>query len=249
MSGMPAGFLFPLISGIVTGVSGAVDMRRAKKREEALGERPPYEIPEPTMRNQSMAENIGQQGLSDATMTQMTQANDRAMMNSIDALLKAGGGMQSISDVYNKFGENSAEIAVLDDQARFRNQQLFMNQNSIMADELDKKFQLNVLDPWKDEKRAIAELRALGNTKKMAGASMIANSMGGTNAFEPPKKTEPEPQQRQLYRTQQPQNSMDDYRQYYNTGYDNPQNYNSNGWNQQPQGNWILDNIYSENKV
>lgn len=249
---IPGGFLFPLISGIATGLAGAWDKNKAKYREKALGERPMYNIPEPTLRNQLLAENMAQQGLSDASMMQGQQSNDRALDNGIDALLRAGGGINSISDLYSRYGENSTQLAVLDDQARFRNQQLLMGQNSQLADELDKKWQLNTFDPWKDEKQAIADLRTLGESKQAAGASMIANSMGGGNHFQ--FKTKETPTQQPMYNPQGDgnNNSMDAYRGNYDSGYspsfvmqDNGAN---NGYNNQPRGNYILDNIYSGNK-
>lgn len=55
---------------------------------------------------------MAQQGLSDASMMQARQSNDRALDNGIDALLRAGGGINSISDLYSRYGENSTQLAI-----------------------------------------------------------------------------------------------------------------------------------------
>ena len=64
----------------------------------------------------------------------------------------------------------------MDDQARLANQNMLMQQNQFMSDEVDKKWQLNVMDPWKDMMLRVAEMKAIAENKMMAGRSMIAQS-------------------------------------------------------------------------
>ena len=55
-------------TGGLTTLEGKLEMRKAKKLEKQAGPRPTYYIPEPTLKNQMIAENRAQQGLSDASM-------------------------------------------------------------------------------------------------------------------------------------------------------------------------------------
>lgn len=168
-------------TGGLTTLEGKLEKRKAKQIEKKAGSKPLYYIPEPTLKNQMMAENIGQQGFSDASMQQFTQNIDRGFGASLDALTKSGAGIDSISQLFSAFSDNYNQLQMMDDQAKLANQKLLMNQNQIMADEMDKKWQLNILDPWKDQMQRAAEMKAIAENKMMAGRSMIAQS-GATMA-------------------------------------------------------------------
>ena len=189
---MPLGGL--LTAGIVVGAgslaygagSSISKNKKAKDREAAAGAKPVYNIQEPTLRSQAMAENLAQQGLSDESRMMYEQQANRGLSESLDALLKVGGGVNSVSDLYSNYQDKGFELANLNDQIKFRNQQMLLAQNEKMASELDKQYQLNVLDPWKDEKQAIAELRTIARNDLnvgIAGASYavmgIAGAMSG----------------------------------------------------------------------
>ncbi len=181
---MPTGGL--LIAGTVAAGSAAYGIgsnisknRKAKRREDALGDKPVYNIQEPTLKNQYLAEYNAQQGLSDESRMMYEQQANRGLSESIDALLKAGGGINSISDLYANYQDKGMELANLDDQVRFRNQQLLMAQNEKTGNELDKVYQINKLAPWKDEKQAIAELRTMGRNDLNAGISIASNAALG----------------------------------------------------------------------
>ena len=178
MSGAAGMNFSGLSSGATMAISGGYDLTKANKLEKRAGKRPVYNIPTPTLNNQFMAENRAQQGLSDESLMLYKRNNDRSLSDSLDAILKSGGGTGSIAELFDRYGDNNAELALLNDQARFTNQQILMNQNQLMADELDKQWQLNTFDPWKDQMQRIAELRTLGNTKKMGGAAIMGGSGG-----------------------------------------------------------------------
>ena len=211
-------------TGFLTILEGKLDKRKAMKAEKALGNRPVYSIPEPTLKNQFMAENLAQQGLSDESQMMYSQRADRGLSESMDALLKVGGGINSVSDLYSAYQDKNVELASLNDQIKFRNQQVLANQNSQMADELDKQWSLNIFDPWKDEKQQIAEMRALAENKVSAGRSMVAQSgatmaggggdMGGGNSGGGQK------QQRKTYQTNNQDAMMSERYNYQNTNYD-----------------------------
>lgn len=151
----------------------------AKKKEKEAGARPVYNIPNPTIKNQYAIENNAQQGLSDESKLMYQQNADRSISASLDALLKSGGGVNSISDLFEKNQNSNIELAMINDKARFVNQQLLYNQNNLMSDQLDKKYQLNSLDPWKDAQQAAAEFRARGQADMQAGVAMAGSAFAG----------------------------------------------------------------------
>lgn len=163
-------------TGFLTILEGKLDKRKANKLEKEAGPRPLYAIQEPTLRNQTIVENEAQQGLTDASMQTFQQNIDRGFGASLDALTKSGAGINSISQLFAAYADNMNQLQQLDDQARLSNQKLLMQQNQVMSDELDKLWQLNTMDPWKDKKQRIAELRAIAENKVSSGRGMVAAS-------------------------------------------------------------------------
>jgi len=80
---------------------------QAKKKEKAAGQRPVYNIQEPTLRNQYMAENLAQQGMTDEAKNLYEQRANRGLSESLDALLKVGGGVNSVSDLYSTYQDKN----------------------------------------------------------------------------------------------------------------------------------------------
>ena len=198
---------------------------QAKKKEKAAGLKPVYNIQEPSLKNQFIAENLAQQGLSDESKMMYEQQANRGLSDSLDALLKAGGGVNSISELYSKYQDKNTDLAVLDDQIKFTRQQLLMNQNQQMSDELDKVYQINRLDPWKDQQQAISELRTMAQADiqsgisgaTQAGLSFSSNAnkkWGKVNSGSTPTEI-------QTITNQNPPNAMDSERSnYQNVNYD-----------------------------
>lgn len=177
-------------AGSTMAISGGNDLVKANKREKRLGKRPIYAIPGTKYDNLYMAENNAQMGISDAAKEVYTSNANRGYATGIDALLKTGGGINSVSSLYDTFANNAAQLAIIDDQARFNHQQVLAATNNEMSDEIDKSFQFNTYAPWVDEKQAIAELRALGNAKKMGGSAVMAGSGGSASYNQPQRRTE-----------------------------------------------------------
>jgi hypothetical protein len=164
-------------TGFLTTLEGKLELQKAKKREKALGGRPLYETPETITDNQVLAEmNYGQGGLSDSAQQIFQDQNQRALANSIGNMLRVGGGLNSVSELYGILGTNIERLALMDDEINFRNLQFLVNQNEKMGEQIDKRFQLNEFAPWADEKQAIAEQRAIAHNKVYAGRTMIGQS-------------------------------------------------------------------------
>lgn len=206
------------------------DKAQAKKAEQAAGSKPLYQIPEPTLKNQTIVENRAQQGLADSTKQIYMENADRGLSASLDTLTKLGGGVNSIGDIYNNYEESQRTLALMEDQAKFANQQLLINQNNLMANENDKTWQLNILYPWMDKQKGIAEKKARANATlqssvgtaaqlfgKAAAANYGNNGNGGSG-----NRGNGNGGSNQIITTgsQGDQNAMLDYQQYYDPKYE-----------------------------
>lgn len=164
---------------LAVGVGTKIHNNNVAKKKERANKRPTYNTPSEINDNQSLAAQNAQQGLSDASMQVALDNANQQYSGSIDALLKAGGGLNSVSDLYDTFGNNLKDLVGLDDEMRLKNQQIFMGANEEVAASRDKEFQFNKYAPFADQAQRIAELRAQGNAAFQAGITGASGALSG----------------------------------------------------------------------
>lgn len=151
-------------AGLVKMGVGFAQGAKANKLAKKIVE-PKYDIQQPVYDNQALAERNASQGLSDAAMTAYENNANRGLTTGIDALIRGAGSINSFADFYDRYADDSEKIFMLEDELRSRNQGTYMNQNGVMADALDKQWQINMWKPVQDQKQYIASLRgqSMGN--------------------------------------------------------------------------------------
>jgi hypothetical protein len=128
--------------------------------------------------NQALAESLGSQGLSDQALETYRASADRNLNSSINAILRGGGDVNNISDLYDTAGQSDQHIALLEEEVRQKNMQNLMKQNETMAGEQEKKWIINEYGPYQDTKQLIAGLKNQSNQNKWGGINTI---IGGVN--------------------------------------------------------------------
>jgi hypothetical protein len=128
-----------------------------------------YDIPRPVLDNQALAETRAMQGLSDAAMLAYENGVDRSMTTSIDAVLRGGGSVNSISELFDSAADKYENLALIEEELRLKNVQNLQSQNERLADELTTQWQVNEWAPNEDKKAAVRELRASATQQQQAG--------------------------------------------------------------------------------
>lgn len=164
---------------LAIGVGTKIHNNNVAKKKERANKRPTYTTPNEIGDNQMLAEQNAQQGLSDASKQIAIDNTNQQFSSSIDALLKAGGGLNSISDAYAAFGNNMKDLVGLDDELRLKHQQVLMGTNEEVAASKDKEFQFNKFAPFADQAQSIAELRSQGNAAMQAGITGATGALAG----------------------------------------------------------------------
>lgn len=168
----------------VQGLLGLVQLAQSAKQKQQANKlaaktiRPDYELADPIMDNQALAESRASQGLSDAARTVYESNANRAQTTSIDAILMGGGNINSVADLYDRSQNNFAQLALLEDEVRQKNTQTLVRQNERLAEELDKQFQVNDYAPYMNNVRAIESLRA-ASAQNFSGALNTIGSAAG----------------------------------------------------------------------
>lgn len=169
-------------SAAFTGVLGVAQMIQGNKQQKQADEmaastvRPVYRTQQPILDNNAIAEQQASQGVTDATMMVYENNMDRTLTTSIDALLRGGGSVNNMADLYDTAEDNFSQVALLEEEVRRKGIQNYMSQNEKYAGELDKEFQINEWAPYRDRLQAIAQLREQGNANKWAGLNTIGGA-------------------------------------------------------------------------
>lgn len=163
-------------------ISGVSKNNKAKKMARA-NKRPNYEIPKAVQDNQRLLESRAGQGLSDNGVQLYRQASDRQTTSTLDAILKGGGTVNNIGELYSSTNDGIAKMALIDEEMRARNVAALVQQNNIIGDHQDKAWQVNTWGPYADKAQAAAALKAQGSKQIESGittaVSTVANAYTG----------------------------------------------------------------------
>lgn len=170
-----------LAGGAVQTVSGLFGQGKAKKLASEV--RPEYQMAQGIIDNQALTESMASQGLSDASLQLYTTNAQRGLTRGVDAILRGGGNVNMISDLQQGYDDGLSQLAVADEQARFRNINNYLSANTALAAEQDKAWQINKYAPWADKQKLAAEMKANADKNVMGGINTMLSagmsSVGG----------------------------------------------------------------------
>lgn len=181
LAGGPAGLAVNAGLQAAMGVAQMVQAGKQNKEAKDLQKNfvdARYEIGAPILDNQALAESRASQGLSDAARSVYEDSVNRKMTLSVDAILRGGGSINSISDLYDTSEDDSAALTMLEEELRLKTAQTYMAQNERYAAELEKQWQVNEYAPAQDKKQMIATLRGQANDNKWKGLNTIGSAVG-----------------------------------------------------------------------
>jgi hypothetical protein len=114
-------------------------------------------------------------GMSAGASRAYDDSVDRGLSSSISAILKGGGSLNNIGDVYDATEQGRANLAVIQDQLRLSHINNVLKEYGNMSSEEEKNWLVNNYAPYKDK------LQAIGAEKK-ANANLLnsgLNTFGG----------------------------------------------------------------------
>lgn len=166
-----------IAGGLVSGVTGFFQRRKAK-RELAKLQRPTYEIPNEVMQNQKMAQQAANEGLPSEQYNQAMQGIQRQQSAALNAAGGRRGALMSLPGIQQQSNDQTLNLNVKNAQARMNNQQQLYGINSQVAGYRDKAFNLNKLEPYKEDKNYYMNLLAAGDQNLLGGVDKILGGAG-----------------------------------------------------------------------
>jgi|ERR1035437_3922107 hypothetical protein len=145
--------------GLATGVVGLINSSKAKKTAEELARtRPLYPISPLAGEDLSLAtSDLANMGNS-ATKA-YDDLNNQQFSASLGAILKSGGGVNSIGDIYGNNQDGRLRLQQMKDNLRLNQIQNYVRANNAMQQEQQTQWQVNKDAVWKDAAQANAAAR------------------------------------------------------------------------------------------
>lgn len=125
----------------------------------------------------ALAESEMANGMSSAAEKAYNDSVDRGLSSSISAMLKSGGNVNSIGEIYGATEQGRQNLAVMQDQMRLTQLQNVMKSYDKMASEEEKNWMVNLYAPYKDKLQAIGEQRKNVAQQRVAGMNTMGSGL------------------------------------------------------------------------
>lgn len=171
---MPAVAVPIALSLIQAGVGYANKKKTEKEAKELRENRPDYEIGEETTDQLKLAESELQQGLSARTQRAYTQQLDKNTSNSLATILKGGGDVNSVGELYGNENEGILRLTQLNESTRLNNINRLITAQRNKTEQTDKSFMYNEDQWWKNDVQANNNARQLADQQMWSGINGAA---------------------------------------------------------------------------
>ncbi len=173
---MAAAVIPAVMDLIKIGVSASEKAQAKGAAAHLRDTRPNYGITPESQNELSLAESELQGGMGSRAARAYEQQSDKAISSSLSAILKGGGNLNNIGDLYGAADEGRLRLAQIQDQLRLNQITNTVNARRNMTEQRDKAFMYNKDQWWKND--AQANGIALNNAEQGVWAGI--NGLGST---------------------------------------------------------------------
>src|SRR6478736_3070243 len=140
--------------GIISGITGLSQKRKAKKLLNSLGDQPLYNIPNEVLQNQKMAQLSASEGLPSQQYNNAMKNIQRSQANALSGAIDRRSALMALPKLQQQANDAYGKLEVADANARMNNKRQLYGINSQVAGYRDKAFDINQMQPYQ-EKRII----------------------------------------------------------------------------------------------
>lgn len=171
-----------------------INFIKATKNAKALAKsRPKYKISPYAQDDLSLAESELSGGMSGRAETAYTQGADKDFSSSLEAILRGGGSVNNVGDLFGRSESGRMRLSVLQDNLRLKQIDNLVRSRRYMDEQKDKVFQINEYAPWKDKQMANSKAREDAAAGVWAGletsGSAEMNAMSNAGGYPEDKYT------------------------------------------------------------
>ena len=177
--------------GLAQTVTGLINSGKAKRRAAELERNRPLLKDSQFLDDQlNLAKSeMANGGLSGRAQQIYDQGNDRSLSASLNAILKGGGDVNNVADVFDRSAEGRSRLALLNDNLRLSNINNLVNAQNASENFRQQQFGLNEYKPWSDKVAANAAARTAAQGQIWGGIGQMGSA--AISAFAPKLPTDP----------------------------------------------------------
>lgn len=163
--------------GAAQTVEGLINAGKTKKIANTLSKTRP-QLGRDALADENLALTKSElaQGMSAKAEKAYGDIADRDFSASLSAILKGGGNLNSIGDIYGSKEEGRQKLAIMRDNLRMSQISNEINASKAVSERNDQQFLFNVDAPWKDASRANAQAREKAQQQIWGGLSTIGSA-------------------------------------------------------------------------
>lgn len=164
--------------GLISGVAGLLQRKKAKKLLREAGEQPSYQIPQEILRNQKMAEQSANEGLPSQQYNNAMKNIQRSQVSALSGALDRRSALMALPRIQQQANDAYSNLDVADANARMQNQKTLYGIGAQTAQYRDKSYQINQYQPWERKYNYGMQLLGAGNQNLIGGLEKFAGGAG-----------------------------------------------------------------------
>ena len=169
-----------MAGGLIGGITGLFQKRKAKKLLREAGEQPTYNIPQEILNNQKRAELAANEGLPSQQYSNAMKNIQRSQTNALTGALDRRSALMALPKIQQQANDAYANLDVADANARMQNQKTLYGIGAQTAQYRDKAFQINQMQPWERKYNYAQQLLGAGNQNFTGGLEKLIGGAGQT---------------------------------------------------------------------
>jgi len=163
--------------GLAKTVGGLIGESKANSRAKELEKsRPKFQISKESTDELALNESELANGIGAKATRSYNESADKGLGTSLSAILKGGGNVNSVGDLYGADDAGRQRLVQLNESSRLGHIQNLMNSQRNMAEEQQKQFEFNQWRPFADKAQANAAAKEAANAQVSSGISSVAGA-------------------------------------------------------------------------
>lgn len=181
---MPAGGLVTAGAiGLGETVVGLINSGKAKREAAQLEKSRPQYTQSPYYKDAlNQAQSELSTGMSGEAKNAYEQGIDRDLSTSLSGILKGGGSVNNVAEVFDHATQGRQKLAMMKDNLRLNQIHNLVNAQQLNSEEREKAFQFNEWAPWADAAKANAGARTAAEGQIWGGVSTLGGALMGGGA-------------------------------------------------------------------
>jgi len=169
-----------IAGGLISGITGLSQKRKAKKLLKEAGDQPIYNIPQEILRNQKMAEQAANEGMPSQQYNNAMKNIQRTQNNLLAGTTDRRSALMALPKLQQQANDAAGNLDAQDANMRLQNQRTLYNIGNTTAQYRDKAFQTNQMQPWERKYNYAQQLMGAGNQNFTSGLEKLAGGVGQT---------------------------------------------------------------------